>query len=231
VPTASGSNPQWTHDTGNAFVTNADMQDRFDQAPIAARLGVARQTTETLSFHRRAARDIGTRLSQNDFAFSLPSADATALGTVTLPGGTTPLTNGMLKELFRKGVPSIYDTFAVDLALAIRLLQIGSPAVTLESPTFDFHSGEQSLGPPLYHYVGRAWAALRWVLARIPATGGGTLLDRTLSDDERLRSWGRRRGYNAGFAAITATTTRAYLAHAVMGAGAKRNWLFSRRHE
>jgi uncharacterized protein (DUF1501 family) len=204
------------------------MRDRLDAPAIAARHAVNKQTTETLGYHRKAARGIGARLAENDFALANGGLDATALGSVTLPGGATALTNGMLKELFSRGVPPQYGTFATNMALAVRLLQIGSPAVTVETPTFDFHSGESVQGPPLYGYFGRMWAALQWLLSRIPAPGGGTLLDRTLvvtmSDFGRDRAGAN--GFNAGDGSDHGADFACfYLAHAVMGAGIRKNRL------
>jgi uncharacterized protein (DUF1501 family) len=146
---------------------------------------------------------------------------------VNTPGGVRPLTNGMLKDLFRTGAPPQYVPFATNLALAVRLLQIGSPAVTLETPTFDFHSGEAIAGPPLYGYFGRVWAALHWLLSHIPS-GAGTLLDRTLvvtmSDFGRDKAGAN--GFNAGEGSDHGADYACfYLAHAVMGAGIRKNRL------
>lgn len=228
VPSAANTLPQWVADTGHDFATTPEMLDRLDQSAIAARGGIGKLTTETLSFHRRAARDIGARLAQNDFAFAGAAQDAAAFGEVRLPDSTlAPLTNGMLKELFRTGVPPQYNTFAINLALSVRLLQIGSPAVTLETPNFDFHSGERLGGPPLYGYLGRAWAALHWLLSRIPS-GSGSLLDRTLvvtmSDFGRDRA--QANGWNAGDGSDHGADFACfYLAHAVMGGGITPNRL------
>jgi hypothetical protein len=218
VPSAANTLPQWVSGTGNDFKTNDDMLDRLDQDAVAARAGVGKLTTETMSFHRRAARDIGTRLAQNDFAFAGTGQDAAAFGQVQMPDDSlAPLSNGMLKELFRNGVPPQYQTFAVNLALAVRLLQIGSPAITLETPNFDFHSG----------YLGRAWAALHWLLSRIPS-GSGTLLDRTLV--VTMSDFGRDKalatGWNAGDGSDHGADFACYyLAHAVMGGGITPNRL------
>ena len=54
----------------------------------ASRAGIGKLTTETLSFHRRAARDIGTRLAQDDFAFAGTNA-LTLSGTATLGANRT----------------------------------------------------------------------------------------------------------------------------------------------
>ena len=227
VPSASNILPAWVTSTGNSYATNEAMRDRLDDAAIAARHGVGKQLTETLGYHRRAARDIGERLAQGDFALANAAQDGTALGTVNLASGGRALTNGMLKELFRKGAPPQYVGFATNLALAVRLLQIGSPAITLETPTFDYHSGEAVQGPPLYGYFGRLWAALQWLLSRIPS-GSGTLLDRTLvvtmSDFGRDKAGAN--GWNAGDGSDHGADYACfYLAHAVMGAGIRKNRL------
>jgi hypothetical protein len=226
VPSASTVDPQWVSDTGNDWAADDAMRDRLDVDPVAARHNIGKLVSETLSHHRRAARDIGVRLSQDDFA--LASQPTGTLGDVTLPGGTVPLTNEMLVELFSKGVPPFYQFVAYNAALAVRLLQIGSPAVALETPTFDFHSGEVSFGPPLYNYFGRLWAALGWLLARIPAGGGSTLLDRTLVIT--MSDFGRDKAGTSGFNGGAGSDHGAdfacfYLAHAVMGAGVTPNKL------
>jgi hypothetical protein len=226
VPSAANTLPQWISGTGHDFAP--PMIDRLDQAAIETRAGIGKLTTETLSFHRRAARNIGARLAQDDFAFAGTSQDAATFGQVRMPDDAlAPLSNGMLKELFGRGVPPQYDTFAVNLALAVRLLQIGSPAVTLETPNFDFHSGERLGGPPLYGYLGRAWAALHWLLSRIPS-GSGSLLDRTLV--VTMSDFGRDRalatGWNAGDGSDHGADFACfYLAHAVMGGGITPNQL------
>jgi uncharacterized protein (DUF1501 family) len=117
---------------------------------------------------------------------------------------------------------------AINAALAIRLLQLGSPAVTLEIGNFDFHSGERQNGPALYGFLGRLWAALNWLLKRIPdPSGEGSLFDRTMvvtmSDfgrDKAPGGWNGGEGtdHGADFACF-------YLAHAMMGAGISPNKL------
>lgn len=229
IPSSSNTRPEWRTATGDGFATTEAMRDRFDDRVIGARHGVGKQMTETLSFHRRAARGIGERLAQDDFALTSAAKDAIALGSVALDAGTVPLTNGMLKELFAAGAPGApqFTSFGRNLALAVRLLQIGSPAITVETPTFDFHSGEADFGPPLYGYLGRVWAALWWLLGRIPS-GNGTLLDRTLviTMSDFGRDPGGPTGYNGGEGTDHGANPACYyLAHAVMGAGTKKNAL------
>ena len=224
VPSASNVRPEWVSGTGNDFVTNEAMRDRFDTAPIGARHSVGKLVSETLGYHRVGARTIGATLALDHFALAAAAKDNAAFGNVQL-AGSQPLTNGMLKQLFMLGAPPQCTTFATNLALAVRLLQLGSPAIVVETPNVDFHSGEAVLAPPIYGYLGRAWAALRWLLARIPS-GSSMLLDRTLVIT--MSDFGRDRGGANGFNGGAGTDHGAdlacfYLAHAVMGAGVVPN--------
>ncbi|MGE0398764.1 MAG: DUF1501 domain-containing protein [Kofleriaceae bacterium] len=230
IPSAANVLPAWRSGTGNGFATGDEMRDRLDARAIAERHSVGKQVTETLSFHRRAARDIGGRLANDDFALANAMKGEAALGDVVL-GAQTPLTNAVLKAIFRKGKPpgGQFDAYADNLALAVRLLQIGSPAVTIETPSFDFHSGEAEAAPPLYGYFARTWAALWWLLQRIPAASGGSLLDRTLvvtMSDFGRDPGGAGTGYNPGLGTDHGADNACfYLAHAVMGAGITQNKL------
>ncbi|MFN0250961.1 MAG: DUF1501 domain-containing protein [Kofleriaceae bacterium] len=228
IPSAANVLPAWRSKTGNGFATNDAMRDRLDERALGERHSVGKQMTETLSFHRRAARDIGGRLANDDFALANADKDAASLGTLML-GAQAPLSNGILKAIFRKGKPlgGQFDAYADNLALAVRLLQIGSPAVTIETPNFDFHSGEAAFAPPLYGYFARSWAALWWLLARIPS-GSGSLLDRTLvvTMSDFGRDPGGASGYNPGLGTDHGADNACfYLAHAMMGAGITPNKL------
>jgi uncharacterized protein (DUF1501 family) len=94
----------------------------------------------------------------------------------------------------------------------------------LEISDFDFHSGERTDGPPVYSLLGRLWATLSWLLARVPdPSGEGTLLDRTLvtafSDFGRDGVDG---GWNGGEGTDHGVDASCfYLAHPVMGAGVR----------
>ena len=103
------------------------------------------------------------------------------------------------------------------------LLQLGSPAVTLEVPGFDLHSQERVKAPALYTYLGRMWAALSWLLPRIDdPSGEGSLFDRTLvvTMSDFGRDGGGPTGWNAGEGTDHGADTACfYLAHAMMGAG------------
>jgi len=171
LPSAGNVDQNALRLTGHGFAATPEMRDAFDQARINTRHGQTRLVTSTFDLHRIGARVIGARLAQPDMAVSSQSDRGAMLGTVTLPNSSTvPLENGMLFDLFTRCIgPSgaQYRDAAINAALAIRLLQLGSPAVTLEISNFDFHSGERTGGPPLYSFLGRLWAALRWLLPRI----------------------------------------------------------------
>ena len=232
LPSASNIDQNAVRRTGNGYAATEAMRDAFDQARINTRHGVTKLITSTFDLHRVGARVIGARLAQPDMAVANQGERGRTLGTVTLPTNqSVPLENGMLFDLFTKCIGPNGGQFrdsAINAALAIRLLQLGSPAVTLEIGNFDFHSGERIGGPPLYGYLGRLWAALRWLLPRIPdPSGEGSLFDRTLvvtmSDfgrDKAPGGWNGGEGtdHGADFACF-------YLAHAMMGGGVVPNKL------
>jgi uncharacterized protein (DUF1501 family) len=214
------------------------MRDAYDQNKISRRHSIAGLIANTMYHHRRAARVIGARLAQDDMAIANQSLRTAALGTVNLADiggpGAAPLTNGMLYDLMTKTVgPSAqgqnYEYQAINAGLAVRLLQLGSPAVCLELGGFDFHSEERTQGPPIYNFVGRLWAALRWLLPRIPdPSGDGSLYDRTLVCT--MSDFGRDRvlptGFNGGDGSDHGADYACfYLSHAMMGAGITENRL------
>ena len=116
---------------------------------------------------------------------------------------------------------------ALGWMLGVRLLQLGSPAVTVEMRGFDLHSGEVDGAPALYSMLGRLWATLRWLLGRIREPGGdGSMLDHTLV--VTMSDFGRDRGAYGGFNGGEGSDHGVdpscyYLAHAVMGAGVVPN--------
>jgi hypothetical protein len=234
LPSAGAVDTNALRRTGNGYAATPEMRDAFDQARMSSRHGVTKLLTSTFSLHRNAARVIGARLGRPDMAVAnqSPMIRSEALGTVTLPGGNVPLDNGMLYDLFTRCLGPFGDTYrtaAINAALAIRLLQLDSPAVTLEIGNFDFHSGERTSGPGLYSMLGRVWAALRWLLPRVPdPSGDGSLFDRTLV--VTMSDFGRDKGGPSGWNGGEGSDHGAdfacfYLAHAVMGAGTRPNKL------
>ena len=125
-----------------------------------------------------------------------------------------------------EGDQTYVDNAGLSAALALRLLQAGSPAVFFNAgnETYDSHSGENVYAPDLYTHHARILAGLHFALANTFDEDGAPLLDRTLvvSTSEFGRtSYGSDTGWNeAGGSDHDGTTadTRNQ-AHVVFGAG------------
>jgi hypothetical protein len=150
----------------------------------------------------------GPRLADPALRLAAPSTGDTALGAL-VDGG--PLTNGMLAEVFGLGsalTPPgdiLFDAFGaaqgrsdptwkaaendfgLQGALAVRLLQLGAPLVTLAVGGFDTHTHE-ALDPTGRHShaaqvveLARMLAALRFTLGNVadPGLAGRSLWDTT----------------------------------------------------
>jgi hypothetical protein len=217
--------------TGRDWARDDAMRERLDREHQA---GTGARNVALAVDHRRASRSIGVALAEP--WLRVASEDETALaaahGTVRIGLNEVPLTNAMLRELAARslgvpleeapGFPSYGN--AMNLMLAVRLLQLDSAAVTVEIGDFDFHSGERE-GVPLYRFLGRVWAWLGWLFARMPdpAVPGSALLDTTLV--VTLSEFGRdpgspATGYNGGMGCDHGSDPSCYyLAHALMGAG------------
>lgn len=235
TPTLAGEND--AKRTGNDWARDDAMRERLDRSVIDRRARNAKTLGEVFAAHRRASRQIGARLAEPWVNVGNPSQayrDA-AQGSVLLPTGTAPLTNAMLHELFAKtvGTPepenaSSYST-ALNAALALRLFQLGSPAICLEVGDFDFHSEERTQAPELYTFLGRLLATLNWVMKRIPdpVDPNRTLYDTTLvitMSDFSRDPGSNATGFNAGDGSDHGDDPSCYyLAHAAMGAGVKGN--------
>lgn len=217
---------------GHDWAANEAMRDRLDSTRLAGREGYARQLLEDFASHRRTNRALGARLAEP--WMHVDNGDgAAAFGTVTLDDGSeAPLDNAMLHEL--ASLASTVDPFGYPLVdealgwmLGVRLLQLGSPAVTVEMRGFDLHSGEVDGAPALYSMLGRLWATLGWLLGRIREPNGeGSMLDHTLV--VTMSDFGRDRGAYGGFNGGEGSDHGVdpscyYLAHAVMGAGVATN--------
>ncbi len=83
-------------------------------------------------------------------------------------------TNQMMREAFGAG------PWGAQVALAVRMLQLGSPAVAVGVGGYDTHSNEMVDFPPLAQDLGRQLAALIHVLPRLPHPEGGTFWDHTI---------------------------------------------------
>ncbi len=224
---------------GQDWARDTEMRARLDQRRLNARVGWGRGIVEQYAGDREARRRVGERLTASWIDVS--QNDTAAHGAVNTDAGVVPLTNAMLFELFTRALgsdpalggslpyanPNGNEFFrtAMDAALAVRLLQLGSPAIALEMGGFDTHSGERRDAPARFRFVGRLWATLQFLLSHMPEPGepGKTMLDRTLV--LTMSEFGRDPGSDAtGFnngegSDHGADPSCYYLAHAMMGGG------------
>jgi hypothetical protein len=216
------------------------MFDSLDRRSVDGLAGSNLLLGEAHAGLRRNLRKLRTRLAEPWLDIANREG---AFGYVDLASGSVLLTNAMLVELFFRGLgpdptdPSRtrplpaqvakqipFARHVQNLTLAIRLLQLGAPVVVVEIDTFDLHSDELTIGPPLYRAVARWWASLAWLLGRLadPLNPSGRMIDRTFV--ATMSDFGRdpapSRGFNDGDGSDHgAFPSCYYLAHAVMGAG------------
>ena len=238
---------------GRDFAPDDATRDRLDQRRLAGVRGHGKTLAETYAGHRKALRLVGARLSAPwvNVGNADPSFRMAEQGAVTLPGGErVPLTNEMLRELMLRALgpdpddpglsrpltdPTQHPHYASaeNAALAVRLLQLGSPAAALEIQSFDFHSAERRDGPTLYRFLGRLLASLHFLLSQLedPAVPGTSMLEHTLvvTTSDFGRDPGRIRGFNAGEGSDHGASPACYfLGHLVFGAGVVAGRLLGR---
>ena len=131
------------------------------------------------------------------------------------------ISNGMLVEAMGD-LPNLYT--GKDFALALRLLQLGSPAVGVGIGGFDMHSGERDGSPLLYTRYARLLAGVRFALANMPDPAGGSMLDSTLvvttSEFGRAVNTDTTTGFNAADGSDHGSGGAArHQCHVVFGAG------------
>jgi uncharacterized protein (DUF1501 family) len=192
------------------------------------------QLAATVDAMRIQTRALGERLAEPWLHTGRHDEEAleSSFGTVLLPSGPRPLTNAMLHELLALGIrPDAADPWslqrdATNVALALRLLQFGAPAVVAEIGGWDYHSGELQGGPATYRMFGQLWASLYWLLSLLPEPGQSDptvrMIDRTLviAFSDFGRDPGPIKGFNGGDGTdhgVHAATW--YLGHPIMGAG------------
>ncbi|MBL8679907.1 MAG: DUF1501 domain-containing protein [Myxococcales bacterium] len=224
---------------GQDWARDPAMRARLDQRRLRARVGWGRGVVEQYAADREGRRRVGERLTAD--WIDVRQTPNEARGAVMTDSGLAPLTNGMLHELFSLALgpdpdgatPVPYQNpresgfyrSAMDFALAVRLLQLGSPAIVVEMGGFDTHSGERRDAPSRFRFVGRIWSTLQWLLSRMPEPGepGKSMLDRTLvlTMSEMSRDPGTEAtGFNNGEGSDHGSDPSCYyLAHAIMGGG------------
>jgi hypothetical protein len=188
------------------------LEDSLDAAVLARRRHLARQAVQSLINTKATLRKFGPVLADKRLRF-----DSDAYLGETLDG----ITNEMLLEAVGNASGSPRDGGARNVALALRLLQLGAPAVSVSIGGFDTHDGEVDKAPPLYTRFARFLAGVHFALARMPDPEGGTMLEHTLV---MTTSEFGRSGIDGGFNAGQGTDHGSgpgwrYQAHVVFGAG------------
>ena len=224
---------------GRDWAQDDAMRARLDQRRLNARTGWGRGVVDQYVGDREARVRVGQRLTASWIDVSQNPMGAR--GAVMTDAGLVPLTNAMMLELFVRALgtdpmgdgtapyanPRGAEFFrtAMDAALAVRLLQLGSPAVAIEMGGFDTHSGERRDAPARFRFIGRLWATLQFLLSRMPEPGepGRSMLDRTLvfTMSEFGRDPGSEgSGFNNGEGSDHGADPACYyFAHAMMGGG------------
>ncbi|MDB4996829.1 MAG: hypothetical protein JWM74_4261 [Myxococcaceae bacterium] len=152
------------------------LERSFDEAMLRARPNAMDGRLADFALAKDLGLAYGGVLASD--ALRVETAPDAVLGA-TIDGA--PLTNAMLADAFgRETDPG--GAFGPTLALGVRLLQLGSPAVALGLVGFDLHSEEAQRLPSLAGSLSRAMAALHFTLSRIadPAAPGKSYFDTTL---------------------------------------------------
>lgn len=108
------------------------------------------------------------------------------------------LSNGELATALVE--PGVLDDTAYHTALALRFVGFGAPAVVIGIGGWDFHSDELTMFPAKAREFGRAFAAMPYLLERMPHPDGGTYWDHSLviATSEFSRDNTELGGFNSG---------------------------------
>jgi uncharacterized protein (DUF1501 family) len=191
------------------------LEEALDRRMLATRRHLARDAVQALVNTKATLRRFGPVLADKRLRFD----NAAYLEEVA-----DGITNAMLLEAvgdgFFDGRPR--DRGARNVALALRLLQLGAPAVSVSIGGFDTHDTEVQRAPRLYTRFARFLTGIHFALSRMPEPGGnGSMLDHTLvvTTSEFGRS-GVSGGFNAGDGTDHGSGPGwRYQAHVVFGAG------------
>lgn len=187
----------------------ARIEDAIDARHLATRRGTARERLAAIRGYKATMRRFGPLLADPRLR---PAQDPDAeLGGVT---------NRMLMEAI--GATGVSDD--LDLAVALRALQLGSPAVCVAIPGFDLHSEERAYAPPLYARFARYLCGIHFSLSELDEPdGAGKMIDHTLV--VTTSEFGRNAhpgGWNEGEGSDHAIDDAwRYQAHVIFGAGVR----------
>ena len=202
--------------TGGSTAVGRPLEDALDARVVGRRRHLAKEAVQTLINTKSTLRRFGPLLADRRLRF-----DNAAFAGELLDGITNQMLLEAVGDAFTDGRPR--DRGARSVALALRLLQFGSPGVCVSIGGFDTHDQEVQKGPKLYTRFARFLAGIHYALGRIPDPGGGgSLLDHTLvvTTSEFGRSGVEPSGFNAGDGTDHGDAPAwRYQAHVIFGAG------------
>ncbi|HVV84732.1 MAG TPA: DUF1501 domain-containing protein [Kofleriaceae bacterium] len=202
--------------TGGSSTVGRPLEDALDARVLARRRNLAHDAVQQLVSTKGTLRQFGPLMADERLRFYSAEYDDRELRGIT---------NRMLLEAVGNpngdGMPGL-DGDARNVALALRFLQMGSPAACVSIGGFDTHDHETDRAPPLFTRYARFLAGIHFALSRIPDPAGGMMLDSTLvvHTSEFGRNGVDPDGFNAGLGSDHGGDPGwRYQAHVVFGAG------------
>ncbi len=200
---------------GGSATVGRPLEDALDSAVVTRRRNLAQGAVQALITTKGTLRRFGPLLADRRLRFDSDQFLDQALAGVT---------NQMILEGLGNppGAMRPVDGDARQVALALRLLQFGSPAACVSIGGFDTHDHEDERAPKLFSRLARFLAGIHFTLGHIPDPMGGTLLDSTLvvTTSEFGRNGVEPDGFNAGLGSDHGGDPGwRYQAHVVFGAG------------
>jgi hypothetical protein len=195
------------------------LEDAIDKTTRGRRNAFGAGLVDSYLGAKAAMRAYGPMLIKPELHLAEPA---------NLQAAVQGITNRMLLEAVGNDVSGgTGDAEGVGVALALRILQLGSPAVAVGLGGFDLHSEEKEKGPLLYTRYARMLAGIHFALSRMPepSGGSGSMLDTTLvlTVSEFDRSAEPPNGFNAadGSGHAGGSDPNPHQPHIAFGAGIK----------
>ncbi|MFO0725407.1 MAG: DUF1501 domain-containing protein [Myxococcota bacterium] len=147
---------------------------------IAARRALEQTFSSRLGLHQaRVSAFLEAKDSAAHFA-RLLADPRLSLRADPNASGASGLSNQQLLEIFDGAPAFVGPRLGPEVALAVRFLELGSPAVVVTKANYDFHDREAELYGPVTADLGRQLAGLRYVLRQMPHPSGGNYWQHTV---------------------------------------------------
>jgi uncharacterized protein (DUF1501 family) len=159
--------------TGGSPTVGRPIEDAIDDRLRTGRRSLGKNKVDAYWATKDALRRYGPVLAD-------PALKIGQVGQLDVDLGG--VTNRMLLEAMGNDLSTggTGEPMGVRAAMGIRLLQMGSPAVTVDVGGFDFHDAEDVGGPAVYTLFARLVAGIHFALANTLDDDGAPLLDSTL---------------------------------------------------